>query len=424
MRRRAVPRARGPSGVDERARFVAYLLRWLRVVARIDDARVWIVEQVPPDEFRFNRGWLLNLGVVAGRLVDGCAYFALHDVDLLPVDPSLPYGRFPAERPTHLSPPGRHPEYAYSRFNGGAWTFTWEQLLEIDGYSHAYWGWGQEDDDLGARMRDAGASRDVPNETAATCPGRVRECAFDPRTRECGREPYSEHAKLFRDVPARVHLGVALPKTRTLVEGTCFWHAHEGGFSRDALVSAFSGGAADGSRGGADAFFFGRPDAAAPRAGASGGTSSRERSGATEALVSARSAPAACGGSDEGGADAGVRPPRPGHGFELAALETVDVALGEDGVAREVRATPHACEAARRGRRRRETEGRNRWSGNVFFRDACKVFSSAGRRGGGLGAGESEQAPGGEFRYARLRARLTCDEDAAPWCVGERGSGE
>ena len=86
------------------------------------------------------------------------------------------------------------------------------------------------------------------------------------------------------------------------------------------------------------------------------------------------------------------------------------------------------CEAARRGRRRRETEGRNRWSGNVFFRDACEVFSSrVGRRGGGLGAyaGESEQAPsGGEFRYARLRARLTCDEEAVPWCVGERGSGE
>ena len=416
-----------PSGVDERARFVAYLLRWLRVVARIDDARVWIVEQVPPDEFRFNRGWLLNLGVVAGRLVDGCTYFALHDVDLLPVDPSLPYGRFPAERPTHLSPPGRHPEYAYSRFNGGAWTFTWEQLLDIDGYSHAYWGWGQEDDDLGARMRDAGASRDVPNETAATCPGRVRECAFDPRTRECGREPYSEHAKLFRDVPARVHLGVALPKTRTLVEGTCFWHAHEGGFSRDALESAFSGGAADGSLGGADAFFFGRPDAAFARGrewrDVLAGTFRRDRSTGIGAL-----APAACGGSDEGGADAGVRPPRPGHGFELAALETVDVALGEDGVAREVRATPHACEAARRGRRRRETEGRNRWSGNIFFRDACEVFSSrVGRRGGGLGAGagESEQAPsGGEFRYARLRARLTCDEDAAPWCVGERGSGE
>ena len=277
-----------PSGVDERARFVAYLLRWLRVVARIDDARVWIVEQVPPDEFRFNRGWLLNLGVVAGRLVDGCTYFALHDVDLLPVDPSLPYGRFPAERPTHLSPPGRHPEYAYSRFNGGAWTFTWEQLLDIDGYSHAYWGWGQEDDDLGARMRDAGASRDVPNETAATCPGRVRECAFDPRTRECGREPYSEHAKLFRDVPARVHLGVALPKTRTLVEGTCFWHAHEGGFSRDALESA-SPEAPPTGRSAAPTRSSSAGRTRRSRAGASGGTSSRERSGATEALVSARS---------------------------------------------------------------------------------------------------------------------------------------
>ena len=382
MRRRAVRARAVPSGVDERARFVAYLLRWLRVVARIDDARVWIVEQVPPDEFRFNRGWLLNLGVVAGRLVDGCAYFALHDVDLLPVDPSLPYGRFPAERPTHLSPPGRHPEYAYSRFNGGAWTFTWEQLLEIDGYSHAYWGWGQEDDDLGARMRDAGASRDVPNETAATCPGRVRECAFDPRTRECGREPYSEHAKLFRDVPARVHLGVALPKTRTLVEGTCFWHAHEGGFSRDALESAFSGGAADGSLGGADAFFFGRPDAAFARGrewrDVLAGTFRRDRSTGIGAL-----APAACGGSDEGGADAGVRPPRPGHASSSR---------------RSRRWTSPSARTASRGRsERRRTRAKPRGGGGGGGRP----------RGGTGGAGTSSFAT--RARFFRRRGGEAAD---------------
>jgi len=28
--------------------------------------------------------------------------------------------------------------------------------VAIDGYSHAYWGWGQEDDDLGARLRHLG----------------------------------------------------------------------------------------------------------------------------------------------------------------------------------------------------------------------------------------------------------------------------
>ena len=61
------------------------------------------------DEYRFNRGWLLNAGIAAARLTDGCDYFALHDIDLLPVDPRLPYGAPPSEAPVHLSPPGIHP---------------------------------------------------------------------------------------------------------------------------------------------------------------------------------------------------------------------------------------------------------------------------------------------------------------------------
>jgi hypothetical protein len=34
------------------------------------------------DEYRFNRGWLLNAGIAAARLTDGCDYFALHDIDV------------------------------------------------------------------------------------------------------------------------------------------------------------------------------------------------------------------------------------------------------------------------------------------------------------------------------------------------------
>ena len=156
-------------------RFVAHASRWLPRVAGVARHSTWIVHQ--DDDLRFNRGWLLNVGVALARTTDACDYFAVHDIDLLPTSARLPYDAVP-ETATHLSPPGVHPEYIYPSFKGGAWLFTWEQLKAFDGYSHAYWGWGQEDDDLGARMRDAGASRDVPNETAATCPGRVRELSL------------------------------------------------------------------------------------------------------------------------------------------------------------------------------------------------------------------------------------------------------
>ena len=155
----------------EPERFAAYLSRWLPRVAGARRHRVWIVEQ--RDEYRFNRGWLLNVGVAAARLVDGCDVFALHDVDLLPLDPRLPYASLP-DVPIHLSPPGIHPEYVYPTFRGGAWLFTWEQLLAVDGYSHAYWGWGQEDDDLGARLAHARVVPGVPFRIPARDPGTSR----------------------------------------------------------------------------------------------------------------------------------------------------------------------------------------------------------------------------------------------------------
>ena len=73
----------------EPERFAAYIRRWLKRVKRVTRVRVWVLEQ--EDEHRFNRGFLINAGVALGRLVDGCDVFALHDVDLLPVDPRVPY---------------------------------------------------------------------------------------------------------------------------------------------------------------------------------------------------------------------------------------------------------------------------------------------------------------------------------------------
>jgi xylosylprotein 4-beta-galactosyltransferase len=40
----------------------------------------------------------------------GCDYVALHDVDLVPLNPALPYG-YPGPDPMHIAAPTLHPLY-------------------------------------------------------------------------------------------------------------------------------------------------------------------------------------------------------------------------------------------------------------------------------------------------------------------------
>lgn len=47
-----------------------------------------------------------------------CDYVALHDVDLLPLNPALVY-EFPSDGPYHVAAPHLHPRYHYPTFTGG-----------------------------------------------------------------------------------------------------------------------------------------------------------------------------------------------------------------------------------------------------------------------------------------------------------------
>ncbi len=119
------------------------------------------------DLLRFNRASLLNVGFryATEDKTDGpvCSYIALHDVDLLPINPILDYGApptrdrtFPKGRARHLAPAGMHPKYDYPSFLGGAMLMWPHDFRRVDGMSNNYWGWGLEDDEFGARMREAG----------------------------------------------------------------------------------------------------------------------------------------------------------------------------------------------------------------------------------------------------------------------------
>ena len=65
------PRANGSSSTSgEPERFAAYLASWLPRAAKVPNGAfsVWVVEQA--DEYRFNRGWLMNVGVAVSRALD------------------------------------------------------------------------------------------------------------------------------------------------------------------------------------------------------------------------------------------------------------------------------------------------------------------------------------------------------------------
>ncbi|VDL44371.1 unnamed protein product [Hymenolepis diminuta] len=129
----------------------------------------YIINQA--DDFRFNRGSLLNVGVKESDLMEN-HYFestfskwtmslppsqmiALHDVDLLPTSNNLKYEHF-GKFPYHLIPHWMHPQYYnYPKYIGGAMIISRQSFNLVNGFSNRYWGWGREDDEFGLRLKEA-----------------------------------------------------------------------------------------------------------------------------------------------------------------------------------------------------------------------------------------------------------------------------
>ncbi|KAA3677961.1 xylosylprotein 4-beta-galactosyltransferase [Paragonimus westermani] len=141
----------------------------------------YVLNQV--DNLRFNRAALLNVGVVEsnkaeteGILLDYFSshgkglswnvqriclprtdYLALHDVDLLPLDPGISY-TWPSDAGIrHLIPAQLHPRYYwFKNYFGGAVLITRARFLQINGLSNSFWGWGSEDDEFRLRILRSG----------------------------------------------------------------------------------------------------------------------------------------------------------------------------------------------------------------------------------------------------------------------------
>lgn len=130
--------------------FVPYMTEYLKDY----DYKIFVIEQ--SDDKPFNRGKLLNVGARIA-IKEGFDYFALHDVDMLPlkgVDYSYP------ETPIHLVSK-INKDIPFVDYFGGVTLFNVHDYKLVNGYSNEYWGWGFEDDDLLYRC----IQRNIPLDT-------------------------------------------------------------------------------------------------------------------------------------------------------------------------------------------------------------------------------------------------------------------
>jgi N-terminal region of glycosyl transferase group 7/N-terminal domain of galactosyltransferase len=121
---------------------------------------LFFIEQA--DEQKFNRAKLLNIGFALAK--QDYDYFALHDVDMIPLYDSVDYS-YPL-MPTHLASCVEQFDWKipYPQFFGGVVLINREHMQLINGLSNRYWGWGAEDDDMRQRITAVGLDykRDEP----------------------------------------------------------------------------------------------------------------------------------------------------------------------------------------------------------------------------------------------------------------------
>ncbi|XP_070541113.1 beta-1,4-galactosyltransferase 7-like [Ptychodera flava] len=143
--------------LEELLEFAPYMHRFL--TDQSVKHHIYVINQV--DSHRFNRASLLNVGFMHSRVQ--CDYLAMHDVDLLPLNPDLKYTYQMVESgPHHISSPELHPKYHYKTFVGGILMMKNEHFEKANGLSNKYWGWGREDDEFYVRMKEAGFQISYP----------------------------------------------------------------------------------------------------------------------------------------------------------------------------------------------------------------------------------------------------------------------
>lgn len=147
---------------------------------RFKDAEIIIVEQA--DDKPFNRAKLLNIGF----LNSDADYFAMHDIDMLPVkaDYSFP------EVPTHIATKVSQFRYKmpFPEYFGGVTLFNREDFKKVNGYSNIFFGWGGEDNEMYDHVLKCGLKI------------QRRQCTFESlhHTRDVDSKLYENNCDLWK----------------------------------------------------------------------------------------------------------------------------------------------------------------------------------------------------------------------------------
>jgi hypothetical protein len=135
--------------------FVPYINNFMKSHFHQIEYKIFIIEQF--DNLDFNRGILLNIGVILAKDYD---YFILHDIDLLPISADYRYikethhlSRFIYEQ--NYDGKLKH-NYACCTVSkniaGGVLKVSKDAFFKINGFFNDCWGWGGEDDILKFRL--------------------------------------------------------------------------------------------------------------------------------------------------------------------------------------------------------------------------------------------------------------------------------
>jgi len=116
--------------------------------AMFPNADIFVIEQAAGKPF--NRGKLLNIGV----LQSDADYYALHDVDMLPVKSDYSYPEYPTLLATQAQQFGY--KMPFAEYFGGVVLISREDMLKVNGYHNEFWSWGAEDNNFRDRVIASG----------------------------------------------------------------------------------------------------------------------------------------------------------------------------------------------------------------------------------------------------------------------------
>lgn len=138
--------------------FIPYFCNFMKNNFSDINYEIVIIEQ--GNDKLFNKGILFNTGFI---LTSGNTdYYALHDVDQLPVSADYSYNIEPCHLCVNALEQGRDGifknPYIIEKYQhkGGAITLSKEFYMMANGHSNVYWGWGLIDDDFSFRLFDIG----------------------------------------------------------------------------------------------------------------------------------------------------------------------------------------------------------------------------------------------------------------------------